>query len=85
MDTSVRLLRARDSEIVYFYDVTESLKELTDSEKKLIIAKDMAIRNKYSNSRDGGREESLHIKQVDVGIDIKKEHIDIKKEPSKDN
>jgi len=71
MSNSVRLLRARDSEIVYFYDVSEKLKDLNDTEKKQINSKDMAIRNRFSSSRDGGKEESLHIKQAEIEIDIK--------------
>jgi len=64
---TVRRLQVRDGDIVYFWDCTEELKELTDEETRSIMLKERGQKSRKNKYQD--REESLHIKEKDVGID----------------
>jgi len=64
---TVRRLQVRDGDIVYFWDTTEELKELTTEETRSLMLKERGLKSRRNKYQD--REESLHIKEKDVGIE----------------
>jgi len=64
---TVRRLQVRDGDIVYFWDNTEELKQLTNEETRSLTLKERGLKSRKNKYQD--REESLHIKEKDVGIE----------------